>query len=453
MTIGKKLLLSFGAAFGLTLVVGGMAYRNLTTLDKSFDQLVTVHAENQFEAGRIAMFLSDLFGAERGIIAAAYGKDRSAMEQGKQDFGEALAAWRKSVAELRPRLRTAEGRKIPEDMQAAAESLGGMHDELERQISADQLEAAGQILKDKIAPRWKQVNQLADRLVEIQGELMAAARQSTNQEVGAGIWVTSGSILLSLLVALAIALVVRNISGSLAKTTARLAEGAVQVARAASQVSSSSQSLAQGASEQAASLEETSASSEEISSMARKNRENSLAAAELMTQSHQKFVQANQSLDLSIVAMDEINTQSGKISKIIKVIDEIAFQTNILALNAAVEAARAGEAGMGFGVVADEVRNLAQRSAQAARDTAGLIEESIVKSSDGKVKVDQVATAIRSITEKSAKAKALVDDVKSGSQEQASGLACRPGPAWRLRPCSSTERPVPPPMATTRRGS
>jgi len=156
--------------------------------------------------------------------------------------------------------------------------------------------------------------------------------------------------------------------------------------------------------------------------MARKNRENSLAAAELMTQSHQKFVQANQSLDLSIVAMDEINTQSGKISKIIKVIDEIAFQTNILALNAAVEAARAGEAGMGFGVVADEVRNLAQRSAQAARDTAGLIEESIVKSSDGKVKVDQVATAIRSITEKSAKAKALVDDVKSGSQEQASGL-------------------------------
>ena len=141
-----------------------------------------------------------------------------------------------------------------------------------------------------------------------------------------------------------------------------------------------------------------------------------------MTQSQQKFVQTNQSLDQSVVAMGEINAQSGKISKIIKVIDEIAFQTNILALNAAVEAARAGEAGMGFAVVADEVRNLAQRCAQAAKDTAALIEESIAKSNDGKVKVDQVATAIRAITEESAKVKKLVDEVNLGSQEQARGM-------------------------------
>jgi methyl-accepting chemotaxis protein/methyl-accepting chemotaxis protein-1 (serine sensor receptor) len=120
--------------------------------------------------------------------------------------------------------------------------------------------------------------------------------------------------------------------------------------------------------------------------------------------------------------MNGINSSSEKISKIIKVIDEIAFQTNILALNAAVEAARAGEAGMGFAVVADEVRNLAQRSAQAARDTAGLIEESIAKSNDGKTKLEQVAKAVRSITESSGKVKTLVDEVKLGSQEQARGI-------------------------------
>ncbi len=103
--------------------------------------------------------------------------------------------------------------------------------------------------------------------------------------------------------------------------------------------------------------------------MAQRNTENSHTAADLVTSSGLKFVQTNKSLEQTVAAMTEINAQSGKISKIIKVIDEIAFQTNILALNAAVEAARAGEAGMGFAVVADEVRNLAQRCAQAAKDT------------------------------------------------------------------------------------
>jgi methyl-accepting chemotaxis protein/methyl-accepting chemotaxis protein-1 (serine sensor receptor) len=216
--------------------------------------------------------------------------------------------------------------------------------------------------------------------------------------------------------------VVHDISVTLRRVARELGEGAEEIASAASQVSSSSQSLAQGSSEQAASLEETSASSEEINSMARKNSENSRGAAELVTQSQQKFATTNQSLEQMVVAMGEINTQSGKISKIIKVIDEIAFQTNILALNAAVEAARAGEAGMGFAVVADEVRNLSQRCAQAAKDTAALIEESIAKSNDGKSKVDQVAGAIRAITEESSKVKTLVDEVNLGSQEQAHGI-------------------------------
>jgi methyl-accepting chemotaxis protein/methyl-accepting chemotaxis protein-1 (serine sensor receptor) len=119
--------------------------------------------------------------------------------------------------------------------------------------------------------------------------------------------------------------------------------------------------------------------------------------------------------------MGEIHAQSGKIAKIVKAIDEIAFQTNILALNAAVEAARAGEAGMGFAVVADEVRNLAQRSAQAARETSALIEESIAKSNDGKSKVDLVALAVREIIGEAAKVKALVDQVSTGSSQQAQG--------------------------------
>ena len=120
--------------------------------------------------------------------------------------------------------------------------------------------------------------------------------------------------------------------------------------------------------------------------------------------------------------MREITSSSDKISKIIKVIDEIAFQTNILALNAAVEAARAGEAGMGFAVVADEVRNLAQRSAQAAKDTAALIAESIAKSGEGSAKLQRVTEVIQAITVSSSQVKTLVDEVNVGSQEQARGI-------------------------------
>ncbi len=216
-------------------------------------------------------------------------------------------------------------------------------------------------------------------------------------------------------------LVVRNICRTLSGAIHELAEGAVQIAGAASQVSSASQSLAQGASEQAASLEETSASTEEIGALARQNSEHSLGAADLVTQSQAKILATNQALSQMVVAMREIGTHSDKISRIIKTIDEIAFQTNLLALNAAVEAARAGEAGLGFSVVAGEVRNLAQRCALAASDTSILIAESVTKAADGKARVDQVASAIQVITTEAAKVKTLVDEVSCGGREQSCG--------------------------------
>jgi methyl-accepting chemotaxis protein len=208
----------------------------------------------------------------------------------------------------------------------------------------------------------------------------------------------------------------------LRSVAANMAEGAEQITSASAQVASSSQTLAQGASEQAASLEETSSSSEEITSMTRKNAENSQSAAAVMAEVDRRVTEGNRTLGEMVQSMQEITGSSDKISKIIKVIDEIAFQTNILALNAAVEAARAGEAGMGFAVVADEVRSLAQRSAQAAKDTAGLIEESIAKSNEGSQRLEHVAQVIRAITESAAKVKTLVDEVNLGSQEQARGI-------------------------------
>jgi hypothetical protein len=203
----------------------------------------------------------------------------------------------------------------------------------------------------------------------------------------------------------------------------RLGEFSEKITAAARQAASGSQNLAEGSSEQAASLEETSASMEEINSMTNRNTENSAATASLVAGSQQMFQTANRTLDQMIEAMEGLDSSSQQISKIIKAIDQIAFQTNILALNAAVEAARAGEAGAGFAVVADEVRSLAHRSAQAASDTTTLIEDSISKTLAARSKVDEVATAIHSITGESATMKALVDEISRGSAEQATGVA------------------------------
>jgi methyl-accepting chemotaxis protein len=216
--------------------------------------------------------------------------------------------------------------------------------------------------------------------------------------------------------------IIRSTNRVLGDAVSTLTEGSHQLVSAAGQVSTSSQALSQGATEQAASLEETSASMEEMASMTRQNAENSQTAASLMKDVDAKVQGSNQALGDMVASMASIQESSRQVAKIIKTIDEIAFQTNILALNAAVEAARAGEAGMGFAVVADEVRNLAQRSAQAARDTATLIEESIGRATSGNAKVEQVAAAIAAITESVGQVKQLVDGVSVASRQQSQGI-------------------------------
>ena len=214
----------------------------------------------------------------------------------------------------------------------------------------------------------------------------------------------------------------RKVLAPLMDSLQMLTDGSTHVAAAAGQVAGSAQDLSEGATQQAASLEETAASMEEMSSMTRRNAGNSQEAAAMMAQTETLVTGASASLDQMVASMTAIKESSDKVARIIKTIDEIAFQTNILALNAAVEAARAGAAGMGFAVVADEVRALAQRSAQAARDTAGLINESMVNVDKGRERVTQVSVAIQAIAGSAGRMRSLVDDVSLASRQQAHGI-------------------------------
>jgi methyl-accepting chemotaxis protein/methyl-accepting chemotaxis protein-1 (serine sensor receptor) len=214
----------------------------------------------------------------------------------------------------------------------------------------------------------------------------------------------------------------KRLVGPVERVAEELAQSAVQLESSSTHVASASQQLARDAADQASALEETSAALEEVHSMARRNSESCESSAARVTESQQRLDAARQALGATQAGMKDVSNSSAKIINIIRVIDEIAFQTNILALNAAVEAARAGEAGMGFAVVADEVRNLAQRSAQAAKDTALLIEDSTARSKEGAAKVEVMSAAVLTVAEDAAQVGAFVGDINRSSHEQRQGL-------------------------------
>jgi len=216
--------------------------------------------------------------------------------------------------------------------------------------------------------------------------------------------------------------IVKGITKVVIRIVAALGEGSEQVASASTQVSSSSQSLAQGSSQQAASLEETTSSLQEMASMTRSNAESARQADVLMGETARIVDTANASMGDLTRSMKEVSTASEETAKIIKTIDEIAFQTNLLALNAAVEAARAGEAGAGFAVVADEVRNLAMRAADAAKNTANLIEGTVSKVKEGSDVVAKTAEAFTQVAGSTTKVKELVAEIAAASNEQATGV-------------------------------
>jgi methyl-accepting chemotaxis protein len=423
MTIGKKIGVAASVLVALTVILAIASLISIGNLSEKISTLQVDSIPGQYAAGQINTSVRDLrvkMNAELLDAIAESGKGaaqaRAALTGVYDELQNELKNYEKTVT-------AAEDRRI---FDAIRPALARWMESWERVRALAQSAKSEQILaayRAEVTPASEALQHEVDKLTAWnQTSAKAHAEDAASSAASARWWSWAIGIFAAITGLVLTFVVVKGVNASLRKIAVELSEGAEQVASAASQVSVSAQSLAQGANEQAASLEETSASSEEINSVARKNSENSHSAADLVASSQGKFANANVSLDQMVSAMGEVTAQSDKIAKIIKVIDEIAFQTNILALNAAVEAARAGEAGMGFAVVADEVRNLAQRCAQAAKDTAVLIEESIAKSNEGKAKVDQVAVAIHSITEESSKVKSLVDEVNLGSQEQSRGI-------------------------------
>jgi len=444
-TIGQKLFLSFGGVMAITLLIAISGLINGTILTRTVDRVALSTSSRQAIAGDIRFEVSELLSVERAMNLRALVNDSAAVAAYNQDFLKHSSRISALTGQLAPLLASDSDRKLCSEIEAGNQELHRIETITYMQIAGDgklPTQPAPADTADQPAPVVVNSNAYASYLIErtqflSQANLakmrsaqliesqQALIRQDSEYARRTGVrsrWITALMLIVFLLFCGALFRIIRRSNRSLSQIATDLGVGATEIAAAAAQVSSSSQSLAQGASAQAAFIEATSTSAEEINAMARRNTDNAEATARVVAESQRHIDEGNRALQQMVAAMEGIALSSAKIAKIVKVIDEIAFQTNILALNAAVEASRAGEAGLSFAVVADEVRDLAQRCAQAATDTAALIDDCIAKSRTGKLKLDEVATTIGAITAESAKVKLLVDEIHLGSREQSRGI-------------------------------
>lgn len=263
----------------------------------------------------------------------------------------------------------------------------------------------------------------ADEAEEIIHEFMYEGLVQMNIAATTGTYILIVSIAVSFILAIIIGILLsRGIVKPIQKIINVLDSGSTQISSASTQLSASSQDIASGALEQSSSIEETTASMEELSAMVKQNASNSKQTSRLAEEATVSSKDGYSQMEVMLHSMEDINKSASKIGKIVKTIDDIAFQTNILALNAAVEAARAGEAGMGFAVVADEVKNLANKSAEAAKETTDIIEDSIKKTNSGLDITKNMTSIFKDILSNITKVSEMAKEVDAASEEQSSGI-------------------------------
>ncbi len=424
LKVGSKLVFGFSVMILVSGIIGFMGYVSMTKIDGLLNKIFAVNMPSIDYLLETDRDLQQLLVAERSMIFA--NSKSEVFKKMVQDYEENLEQSKSGWEKYKALAGTPEEKAIIPKYEEAREEwrvisrkvVGGRIADT-RQGRREALDLTLGIAKEKFEDMRGHIDALTMINLNLAQKERDTASSTYRRTMATLFSIIGAGLMIGILLMWGIS---RGVTKPLRVVIEDLTEASNQVASGSNQVSSSSQSLSEGASEQAASIEETSSSLEELSSMTKQNAENAGQADNLMREAHQVVVQSNNSMVELTGSMAEISKASEETSKIIKTIDEIAFQTNLLALNAAVEAARAGEAGAGFAVVADEVRNLALRAADAAKDTADLIEGTVKKVKDGSELVTHTNDAFAKVSESAAKVGELVGEIAAASNEQAQGI-------------------------------
>ena len=419
-TISRRIIFGFAAMLLIAVVLGAVALWRLAGVSQSVAQL----ADNTLPS---ILALREYAGATRDNIFtillyadAEPGDQRKALE-------DRISANRTRIDELikiyEPLISDREDGRLFEEAKrtrAAFITIRTRYLDLVRQGKAEEHK---KLLSEAVIPAYEDTVKAVNACIEYNEKLGMDSGKTGKADAESGVLLIGIALGCAVILAGFLSwLIVSSTTRVLRDLATNLDQGSTQTASAARQVSAASQTLSSGASEQAASVEETSASLEEISSMIRSTADNAQKAKALAGEAHAVAQTGSRTMVEMTQAMAAIDSTSAEVAKIVKNIDEIAFQTNILALNAAVEAARAGEAGAGFAVVADEVRSLAQRSAAAAKETADKIEAAIASSRNGSVSCAKVGESLTQIANKVSSTDALVAEIATAAREQAQGI-------------------------------
>jgi len=416
-------------------MAGGIATVSVASLVCGFFAVSTVvkirgvadygmnHAAKTLDlAGALNTGLANARFAQRGVILYSIAKDSQEAAAQTQRLRDTFQGIHKIVGDLQSTAEAEESRVAIQEFDKALRSYESLSQEIVQNATSGNTDEAMSILKNKSKAYGTAMEKQATALAQRERLWMANQAVSMAATCDHGYWVQIAGFLILLAASAGLSVLVWRVVRTLRTSAAGIREVAEEVRCAAEHVSRNSESLAAATSEQAVAIAQTLASGEDLSATTEKNAKTTQSAAEMVGQVDRGARDVQGELQSMVASMEKIASSGVRISKIIQLIDGIAFQTNILALNAAVEAARAGEAGAGFAVVADEVRNLAQRCAAAAKETTEFIEESAGSTREGQGSVECVRSSIRTVADSAARAKLLVDEINARSQEQSTEI-------------------------------